>query len=160
MAMDRDKKIKTMKNRLLLFLINYKIIAVALFYMICSSIFGETHPFSCFPMYSSFPNWSYTFYLADENGKLIPSEEFDTTGGKMGHTFYSICESKKTNYGNGIESKTELQNIGKEMMDLILLNNKNNSKKHPYLAIHRIFFFYKNDTIQKINTIIYEKNLE
>ncbi len=149
-----------MKKRFVTFLIKYKIIAVALLYMICSLFFGEIHPFSCFPMYSSFPKWSYTFYLADENGKLIPSQAFNTTGGKMGHTFYSLCESKKISYGDGIESKAELATIGKEMMDLILLNNKNNSKKHPYLAIHRIYFFYKNGTIQKINTIIYEKNLE
>lgn len=149
-----------MKKRFIPFLIKYKIIAVALLYMICSLFFGEIHPFSCFPMYSSFPNWSYTFYLADENGKLIPSHAFNTTGGKMGHTFYSLCKSKKISYGDGIESKAELATIGKEMMDLILLNNKKHSKKYSKIALHRICFFYQNNSIKKNNSIIHERNLE
>lgn len=149
-----------MKSYFLTILIKYKIIAVAVFYMFFSLLLGETHPFSCFPMYSSFPNWSYAFYLADENDKLIPSEELNTTGGKMGHTFYSICESKKIIYGDGRESKIELQTIGKEMMDLILLNNKISTIKHSKIAIHRIYFYYEKDTIKKINQILYERNLE
>lgn len=149
-----------MKNPFLIFLIKYKIIAVGLLYMFFSLVLGEIHPFSCFPMYSSFPNWSYAFYLADENNKLIPAEELNTTGGKMGHTFYSICESKKLIYGDGKESKTELNIIGKEMMDLILLNNKTSTTKHSKIALHRIYFFYDKDTIKQINTIIYERNLE
>ncbi len=147
-----------MKNHVIPFLIKYKIIAVAILYMSCSLLIGEIHPFSCFPMYSSFPNWSYAFYLADKNNKLIPAEEFQTNGGKMGHLFYSICESKKTVYGNGVESNIELQTTGKEMMDLILLNNK--STKHSKVALHRIYFFYQNDTIKQQNKIIYERNSE
>lgn len=147
-----------MKSYFLTFIIKYKFIAIALFYMFFSLIIGETHPFSCFPMYSSFPNWSYAFYLADENDKLIPAEQFQTTGGKMGHTFYSICESKKTIYGNGVESNKELQTIGKEMIDLIVLNNK--STKHSKVSLHRIYFFYQNDTIKQQDKIIYERNFE
>ena len=149
-----------MKSHFLTFIIKYKFIAIALFYMFFSLIIGETHPFSCFPMYSSFPNWSYAFYLADENDKLIPAEQFQTTGGKMGHTFYSICESKKTIYGEGKESKIELQTIGKEMMDLILLNNKISTINHSKIALHRIYFYYQKDTIRKINQVIYERSLE
>ncbi len=147
-----------MKSHFLTFIIKYKFIAIALFYMFFSLIIGETHPFSCFPMYSSFPNWSYAFYLADENDKLIPAEQFQTTGGKMGHTYYSVCSSKKILYGNGMESDKELQTIGKEMMDLIVLNNK--SAKYSNIALHRIYFFYQNDTIKQQNKIIYERNFE
>ncbi|RKS99661.1 hypothetical protein [Flavobacterium sp. 123] len=147
-----------MKSHFLTFIIKYKFIAIALFYMFFSLIIGETHPFSCFPMYSSFPNWSYAFYLADENDKLIPAEQFQTTGGKMGHTYYSVCSSKKILYGNGMESDKELQTIGKEMMDLIALNNK--SAKYSNIALHRIYFFYQNDTIKQQNKIIYERNFE
>ncbi len=119
---------------------------------------GEIHPFSCFPMYSSFPNWSYAFYLTDENDTLIPAEEFQTTGGKMGHTFYSVCSAKKILYGNGMESDKELRTIGKEMMDLITVNTK--STKYPKIALHRIYFYYQNDTIKKQNKVIYERNFE
>ena len=147
-----------MKSHFLTFIIKYKFIAIALFYMFFSLIIGETHPFSCFPMYSSFPNWSYAFYLADENDKLIPAEQFQTTGGKMGHTYYSVCSSKKILYGNGMESDKELQTIGKEMMDLIVLNNK--SAKYSNIALHRIYFYYQNDTIKQQNKIIYERNFE
>lgn len=149
-----------MKKEFIIFLIKYKFIAVALFYIFCSLIVGEVHPFSRFPMYSSFPNWSYAFYLADENGKLIPAKELNTTGGKMGHTFYSICESKNIDYGDDMESKIELQKIGKQMMDLILLNNTTSNIKYSRIALHRIYFYYKNDSIKKNNTIIYERNLE
>jgi hypothetical protein len=109
-------------------------------------------------MYSSFPNWSYAFYLADKNNKLIPAKEFHTTGGYIGHSYYAVCESKKINYGNGVESNKELQTIGKKMMDLIMLNN--NSKLHGKVALHRIYFFYQNDTIKQQNKIIYERNFE
>jgi hypothetical protein len=147
-----------MKKPIISILIKYKIIAVAILYMSCSLLIGEIHPFSCFPMYSSFPNWSYAFYLADKNNKLIPAEEFQTTGGKMGHMFYAICESKKIDYGNGIESDTELRTIGKEMMDLIAVNTK--PTKYSKVTLHRIYFYYQNDTIKKQNKIIYERNFE
>lgn len=147
-----------MKKQIIAILIQYKIIAVAILYMCSSLLIGEIHPFSCFPMYSSFPNWSYAFYLTDKNDKLIPAKEFHTNGGKMGHIFYSICESKKTIYGNGMESDKELQTIGKEMMNLIVLNNK--SAKYSNIALHRIYFYYQNDTIKQQNKIIYERNFE
>lgn len=149
-----------MKNRFLALLIKYKFVAVAVLYMFCSVFIGEIHPFSRFPMYNSFPNWSYAFYLTDENNKLIPANELNTNGGKMGHTFYSICETKKINYGDGKESKKELQNIGKEMIDLILLNNKKAIKKRSKIALHRVYFYYQKDTIRNINKIIYERDLE
>lgn len=147
-----------MKKHIISILIKYKIVAIAILYMCCSLLIGEIHPFSCFPMYSSFPNWSYAFYFANKNDKLIPAEEFHTTGAKIGHTFYSVCSSKKILYGNGMESDKELQTIGKEMMDLIVLNNK--STKYSNIALHRIYFFYQNDTIKQQNKIIYERNFE
>lgn len=158
LAMDRNQIRNIMKTQFLTFIIKYKIIAVAILYMTCSLLIGEIHPFSCFPMYSSFPNWSYAFYLADKNDKLIPAEEFHTNGGKMGHTFYSICSSKKILYGNGMESDKELQTIGKEMMNLIVLNNK--TAKYSNIALHRIYFYYQHDTIKKQNKIIHERNFE
>jgi hypothetical protein len=147
-----------MKKHIISILIKYKIIAVAILYMTGSLLIGEIHPFSCFPMYSSFPNWSYAFYLADKNNKLIPAEEFHTTGGYIGHSYYAVCSSKKILYGNAMESKEELQSIGKEMMNLILLKNK--SAKYSNIALHRIYFYYQNDTIKQQNKIIYERNFE
>ena len=38
---------------------------IALIYLIGVFIFGEAHPFSKYPMYSSFANWSYVFYIID-----------------------------------------------------------------------------------------------
>lgn len=145
-----------MKKRVIPILIKYKMMSIAILYMSCSLLIGEIHPFSRFPMYNSFPNWSYAFYLADENGKLIPAKEFNTIGTNIGHTFYSISESEKIDYGNGIESNAELQTIGKKMMDLIMLNNK--STKQHKVVLHRIYFYYQNDTINQQNKIIYERN--
>ncbi len=34
----------------------------------------ETYPFSIYPMYSNFPNWSYTFYFEDQKRIKLKSQ--------------------------------------------------------------------------------------
>jgi hypothetical protein len=37
-------------------------------YLILVAIFGECHPFTHYPMFSSFPNYADYYYVEDENG--------------------------------------------------------------------------------------------
>ena len=111
---------------------------VVLIYFIGVIIFGEAHPFSKFPMYNSFANWSYVFYITDNNDSLIPCKKLHTTGGKLGHNFYAICNKKNIGYGDGLESNLELKKIGFEMMQ------SNNEKKTLTVTITDKQFSAKN----------------
>jgi hypothetical protein len=133
---------------------------IVLIYIIGVIVFGETHPFSLFPMYNSFTNWSYVFYITDQNDSLIPCNKLRTTGGKLGHNFYAICNKKNIGYGNGLESNLELKKIGFEMMQMVLNKPKNIKMKNEKLKLWRTFFYYKNDSIMQLNQMIYETNME
>jgi hypothetical protein len=133
---------------------------IVLIYLIGLILFGETHPFSKFPMYSSFENWAYAFYITDANDSLIPCLKLHTRGGNLGHSFYTICNKKHISYGDGLESKSDLNKIGLEMMQLVLNKPENIKMKNEKLKLWRIFFYYKNDSIIKLNQMIYEINME
>lgn len=133
---------------------------IVLIYLIGVILFGETHPFSKFPMYSSFANWSYVFYITDVNDSLIPCKKLHTRGGNLGHNFYAICNKKNISYGDGLESKSDLKEIGLEMMQLVLNNLENSNIRNEKLKLWRKFFYFKNDSILFKNQLIYECNLE
>ncbi|MEY2922141.1 MAG: hypothetical protein RL108_763 [Bacteroidota bacterium] len=127
---------------------------LGLIYLICSLIIGEFHPFSRFPMYNSFPNWSYVFYYTDNNGKLITAKRLQTNTGYLAHTFYTACETLDIEYGNGIETKQDLNQLGRE-----ITNQVNQQIKLPIakkVKLHRLFFFKKANKIFKNDVIIYE----
>ena len=71
---------------------------VALLYIIGVLLFNETHPFSRFPMYSNFPNWSYSFYLTDEANEIIPFSSLETTGSSVGHLYGSVSDELNIPY--------------------------------------------------------------
>lgn len=129
---------------------------IAGLYLFGVLVFGEIHPFSTYPMYNSFPNWSYTFYFTDENNKLIPSSELNLTTGDINHKFYAICLHHGIDYGNGIESSASLYQIGEQMTHMIL--DPNVKYKFQTIRLHRIYFKYENDTIIQQDTVIYEKH--
>ncbi len=134
---------------------------IALIYLIGVLIFGEAHPFSKFPMYSSFANWSYVFYITDTNDSLIPCIKLHTTGGNLGHNFYAICNKKNIGYGDGMESNSDLKKVGTEMMQLILNKPQNSQIRTKKLKLWRTYYYYyKNDSILHKNQLIYESNME
>jgi hypothetical protein len=133
---------------------------VVLIYLVGVILFGEVHPFSKFPMYNSFANWSYVFYVTDVNDSLIPCYKLNTTCGKLGHNFYAICSKKNIRYGDGLESNLELKKIGFEMMQLLLNKPENSLRKKEKLKLWRTIFYYKNDSILHKNQLIYESNME
>lgn len=135
-------------------------LVVAIFYILGSFLFKEIHPFSFFPMYNSFPNWSYVFYLSDSQNKPISSKEFNSHSCDMAHIFYSICQAKHIKYGNGMESTNQLSSVGNEIVDLILKNKLDTPGKYHTIKLHRIYFYYWNNTIKTKNEVICERVLE
>lgn len=133
---------------------------IALIYLIGVLIFGEAHPFSKFPMYSSFANWAYVFYVTDFNDSLIPCKKLNTTGGKLGHNFYAICNKKNIEYGDGMESNADLKKVGSEMMQLLLKKPENSKKSKEKLKLWRTYYYLKNDSMLQKNKLMYESNME
>jgi hypothetical protein len=121
-------------------------IGVFVAYCAISLAIGEWHPFSKFPMYSSFPNWSYAFYLSDEAEEMIPWwSAFQVDAVHMAHRFYGICQHNGIAYGHGMESAVELRFIGNEM-----LKSVQDGYQLPYekeLNLYRRHFFVEGDSI-------------
>lgn len=128
---------------------------IAGIYLLGFVILGEVHPFSSYPMYNSFPNWSYTFYFTDENDSLIPSDEFDLSSHAINHIFYALCEDERINYGHGRESKSELFSVGEKMTEMVIPAAK--KMDLSTVKLHRIYFKYVKDKVVKIDRVIYEK---
>ena len=115
----------------------FSIFIIFFIYLIGLILFGEVHPFSKFPMYSSFENWAYAFYITDANDSLIHCVKLHTIGGNLGHNFYAICNKKHISYGDGSESKSDLNKIGLEMMQLVLNKPENIKMKNEKLKLWR-----------------------
>lgn len=133
---------------------------ISLIYLIGVFVFGEEHPFSKYPMYSSFANWAYVFYITDQNDSLIPCKVLHTSGGNLGHNFYSICQERKVAYGDGMESNSDLKKVGFEMMQLLSNKPQNSQIRSKKLKLWRIYYYFKNDSIIHKNQLIYENNME
>lgn len=127
---------------------------LGLVYLFFSLIIGEFHPFSQFPMYNSFPNWSYVFYFSDENDKIIPTKQLHTNTGHLSHIFYTACESIGIDYGNGIESKESLYILGETIAKQVALQVKLSTPKK--VKLHRVFLHKENNKIIKKDVLIYE----
>ncbi len=129
---------------------------VAITYMVASLCINEFHPFSRFPMYNQFPNWSYAFYLTDQDNNIIPAQKLNMTGGGIGHLYYSIAQHKNIKIGNGVEDKKDLAVIGNAMLNEIL---KRNTQQIEFkkLNLYRKYFYFSGDSIINTETLMYEK---
>jgi hypothetical protein len=138
----------------------YKFILVFSVYILGSLLLGEIHPFSRFPMYNQFPNWSYVFYLSDENYELIPSMKFNISGGWIGHTFYAICQDENILYGDNVESEEELEIVGRKMLDIILPKNQDELSIHKIIHLHKVSYFFEGSEIISSDKVMYARHLE
>ena len=114
-------------------------------------------------MYNNFPNWSYVFYFADENGKLIPAENLNTDGIKLGYLFYTIAQNQHIPYGGGIESKNELNQIGQKMMEEVFSGTSARTyikKTYRKLKLIRIYYSFQNNSIDQQTDMMYEMEFE
>lgn len=106
------------------FSIRSAILSVVFFlgYIIITLLVGEWHPFSNFPMYNNFPNWAYVFYVTDSSGKVLYNEEyFDKGSGSVAHMYYAACQHRNIKYGDDMETTSEMQILGNDILDQIEL---------------------------------------
>ncbi len=122
------------------------IYGIAIIYCLGLIVFREVHSFSRFPMYSSFPNWSYSFYLTNESDEIIPFSNLETDGSAVGHLYGSVSQELDILYGDFMESEVELQKIGDRMMNILL---ESRGHKDSYYKLYRKAFYYENDSIHE-----------
>jgi hypothetical protein len=123
-------------------------------YAVICMLIAEVHPFSKYPMYSSFPNYSYTFYVADGNDSLIPfKENFKVRGNEVAHTYYEICDNHNFKRGFGVETDSQLAIVGCEMLEHIIRVRKSKLPTDS-ISLHRIYYLFEGDKIKS-----YDKQL-
>ena len=127
--------------------------------LLCLTI-GEVHPFTLLPMYNTFPNWAYTFYVSDSRGSLLQNDKYFTIPADgLAHLYYSICEKEGVAQGYEKETTAELKKAGEIMMETLVLNPLS-----PFtgdtLQLHRVCYSINEDSIQSNNIIIHEIVIE
>ena len=131
-------------------------------YLTISLLIGEFHPFSRYPMYSSFPNYAYVFYLSNEKEEIVPFVNnfgFSKNANFIAAAFYSISNHNNYTYGFGNEKAEQLQHTGKEIMDLILYRENTARFDFDTLKLYRRHYFIKNSQIHYTDKIMHEKSL-
>ena len=128
--------------------------------VICVWIGKDFHPFSMFPMYNSFPNYSYAFYLKNERGELVPFRKNLSAGknaGAMAHQYASFYNFHHYNAGFGEESKTSLNEAGKELMGTLLQGESGRNFNFDTLFLYRRYYRLSNDSINYRDDLVYEQ---
>ncbi len=135
-----------------------------IFYVLISILIGkEFHPFSTFPMYNSFPNYGYVFFLKNEKGEIVTfGRNFSKSknAGYIAHTFYSLCEHYGFNYGFGKENSEDLKKAGKEMLEMILYNEDEERFNFDSLKLYRRFYFLENKKLKYRDDLMYGQSLK
>lgn len=137
--------------------------ALLLFYVAASLLIGkEFHPFSRFPMYNSFPNWSYVFYLKNERGEMVCYRRDLADGDKknaggVAHMFYSLFDYKGYKYGDGKEDTAQLHSAGKELMATILKGEDTNRFKFDTLKLYKRYYHLEKEQIVYRDDLMYEQ---
>jgi hypothetical protein len=129
---------------------------IALTYFIGVMIFGEAHPFCKFSMYSSFADYSYVFYFTDNENKMIKCTDLNTTGTNLAHMYTTICEKNDFKHGHGMESDSVLHEIGKQMLNIIRINNLKLTHNNKKVKINRMYFYYEGKDIKCKKQEMYE----
>jgi len=111
-------------------------------------------------MYNEFPNWSYSFYLVDENQNHIYKSHLNH--GNLSHIFYAEANNLKMHYGNNIEKKEDMQKVGEKIIDIIFANKDINKDDENYKEIRlvRIYNYFQNDKLISDTLIIAKKHVQ
>ena len=138
---------------------NYKRYFIFVGYVVISLLIGkEFYPFSRFPMYDRFPNWSYVFYMQNEHGEVLPFNRYFTlekSAGNVAHNFYIYFNSKNYPYGYGKEDPVHLQNAGESLMAMIIKNEPIEKFGFDSLKLYRRFYYLDNNQIKYRDDLMY-----
>jgi hypothetical protein len=132
----------------------FRLYYIAICYLLISLLVGEFNPFTRVPMYNSFPNYAYTFYITDAYGKNLCATNEHLNSGNLSHIYCSIVSKYNLFYGFRKETKQEMNLVAGEMFN----NFKNDSKvKLPkgLIFLRRISFSIENEKLCKQNDLIY-----
>ena len=131
------------------------------FYVVSCKLIGDHYPFARYDMYSTIPNYAYSFYITDENGVPLDSL-FLNMRGLLSHQYPNICEKHNyLFYGYGRKTDEQLKVIGKEMLEATLSNAKNKEYLAPdALCLYRIHFFMDKGKMKKDEKLLFKKVLD
>ncbi len=139
-------------------LIPYSVLCVS--YIALSALIGEVHPFTRMPMYSYVSNYAYSFYISNEQGKLIPIKDyFNYKADDLTHHFSAICERQNIPYGFGKEDITVLKSVGETMLTQMMHHQRKPIPAHK-IQLHRIYYYLQNDSINKTDLMMYETDAQ
>lgn len=139
-----------MKNYLLL-----------IFYVAVSLLIGrEFHPFSNYPMYNSFPNYGYVFYITNERDSLIPlgiTFRGHKSAGYVGHMYCSFMNSKGYPGGEEKETPEQLQEAGKMLLNNLLESPYANAIQADTVKLYRRCYLLEKGKLINHNYLMYER---
>ena len=134
------------------------------FYVAVSLLIGkEFHPFARFNMYSSFPNYSYAFYLKNERGQLVPYRtgiDIHQDAGAVAHRFYAFFDYHHWPCAFGNEDTAHLHQAGKELMGMILQGADTGKMNYKTLSLYRRYYHLENDSIVYRDDLMYEQTVK
>ena len=125
------------------------------FYVVSCKLIGDHYPFARYDMYSTIPNYAYSFYIADENGVPLDSL-FLNMRGLLSHQYSGICENHQYGHGYGKETDEQLEVVGREMLKSILSTVKDQtSLTSKTLYLYRVHFFMEKGKMEKHGKILF-----
>jgi hypothetical protein len=137
---------------------SWNLYIICAIYVLLSLLIGEVHPFTKVPMYSNFPNWAYSFYLCDSSNTLLPIRNYFTCADdELSHQYSAICERLHINYGNQIETKVQLDSIGKVLF-LFLKEKQINPLPMNRIKIKRVCYKIHQNQLSQVEVILFDGN--
>jgi hypothetical protein len=130
-------------------------------YVAISLLIGKDfHPFSPFPMYNSFPNYSYVIFLKNTKGDVVPYHKnfsIEKGAGLLGHQYASFFNYHHYRSGFGEEDSVHLKEAGKELMGMLLQGEDRSKFDFDTLLLYRRYYHLNNDSINYRDDLIYEQ---
>ena len=134
------------------------------FYVVVSLLIGrEFHPFSLFPMYNSFPNYSYAFFLKNEKGELVPfRSNFSRAknAGGVAHQYASFFNFHHYEDGFSAEDSAHVKEAGQALMASILQGENISHFSFDTLRLYRRDYHLNNNQINYQDDLIHEQALQ
>lgn len=119
-----------------------------------SLLIGEVHPFSTVPMYTSFPNYAYSFKLTTTKGQLTPiTKYYHSSSDELSHQFYTIASNLHISNAD-FEDPNNLRTIGKIMFANLQANVKNTPPADS-LQLYLVTYTRSQNTITTKETLLY-----
>jgi hypothetical protein len=132
-----------------------------IFYVVISLLIGKDfHPFSMFPMYNSFPNYSYVFYLKNEKDSMVPFFPNFLRGknaGALAHQYGSFFSYHHYVAGFGQENRSNLNEAGKDLMETLLQGEPRAKFGFDTLFLYKRYYHLDHDSINYRDDLIYEQ---